>query len=220
MKNIAVLILLLSLFSCTEELIRDEFNLETFVDQRDNMEYKYVEIGNQTWMAENLAYETNEGSMIISNSEDYLSIYGRLYTFEAAQNACPSGWHLPTDEEWNELADYISSINNISQADSMIWIDVAGHLKSKGNIFNESGLWYNKEGADGLDSFGFTALPASYYGSFDGEFRPIGGDGFWWTSTERSKEGAFICNINIDDNNLRKESNRKLNGYSIRCVRD
>ncbi|UZR95109.1 FISUMP domain-containing protein [Chondrinema litorale] len=57
----------------------------------------------KTWMAENLNYQI-PGSYAYQNSENYASQYGRLYTFEAAKQACPQGWHLPTHDDWMLLA--------------------------------------------------------------------------------------------------------------------
>jgi len=69
------------------------------VDPRDGKEYKTVKIGEQIWMAENLAYNA-EGSKCYSEK------YGRLYNWESALKACPEGWHLPSREEWKKLVEF------------------------------------------------------------------------------------------------------------------
>lgn len=82
---------------------------DSFTDFGGNV-YKTVRIGNQVWMAENLkATRGANGSMLdgvysYNNDESNVPEYGRLYTWEAAKNACPKGWHLPAKQEWDSLA--------------------------------------------------------------------------------------------------------------------
>ena len=106
---------------------------QTLLDKRDGTTYKTVKIGNQIWMAENLKYKTEggnaddlDGSLCLGNIAEYCDIQGRLYNWNAAmdipqeyesarwlkidyprQGICPGGWHLPTDDEWQELIDYV-----------------------------------------------------------------------------------------------------------------
>jgi len=77
----------------------------SFVDSRDGQEYKILTIGKQVWMGRNLNFET-ENSWIYDNKKRNANQYGRLYTYDAANNSCPAGWHLPTDKEWQELINY------------------------------------------------------------------------------------------------------------------
>lgn len=76
-----------------------------FTDSRDGQEYKILQIGKQVWMGQNLNYET-ENSWVYSNKNKNSNKNGRLYTYHAALEACPEGWHLPTGKEWQELIDF------------------------------------------------------------------------------------------------------------------
>src|SRR5690606_8226 len=170
----------------------------TFTDPRDGKVYQTVVIGNQVWMAENLAYLPSV-NMVADGSEDaagsyyYVygydgtnvadakatgnyATYGALYNWTAAMNACPDGWHLPTDAEWTELTDYLGE-------------NAGGKLKATGTIEAGTGLWYDPN-TGATNKTGFTALPGGLR-QYNGPFYHIGYSGHWWSATENGASYAW-----------------------------
>ena len=170
----------------------------TLVDKRDGKKYKTVKIGNQTWMAENLNYQTQD-SYCYGDDESDCSKYGRLYKWEAAVKACPSGWHLPSKEELKKL---FSSVGGK---------EVAGKsLKTKEG-------WNN--GGNGTDAFGFSALPAGSR-EISGGYNDEGYRARFWSSTENYSYGACIMYLNYTDDDANLGYEGKYSGFSVRCLKD
>lgn len=123
----------------------------TMTDPRDGQVYRIVEIGDQTWMAENLNYDTT-GAVCFNNSLDSCDIYGSLYPFKLAYRVCPEGWHLPYRTEFNELLNTVGGFDNLRSSE-----------------------W------DGDDPYGFSALPAGKYDDIaGGEFTTWQFTTGWW----------------------------------------
>jgi len=93
--KLSIFILFVLLVSCEE--METSIIFEGFTDERDGQTYATVEIGERTWMAENLNYKPRTGDYLITES------FGVLYSFNSAVSSCPYGWRLPTDEEWKEV---------------------------------------------------------------------------------------------------------------------
>ncbi|MBS3813464.1 PKD domain-containing protein [Candidatus Bipolaricaulota bacterium] len=151
---------------------------DSFSDPRDGKSYKTVKIGDQTWFAENINYEVSDGlSKCYDNNNSYCDTYGRLYSYSAATKACPSGWHLPSQEEWCTLLNHIDSTVGScgvpgNAGDSVaLGTDVGKKMK-------ETHGW-DRDG-NGTDAYGFSGLPA---GLFDGGFHLKDTVGAWWTPT-------------------------------------
>jgi uncharacterized protein (TIGR02145 family) len=186
--------------------------------------YKAVTIGGKAWMTENLNIKTG-GSQCYDKKESNCDKYGRLYTWNAAKKACPSGWHLPSREEWQSLVDIAggsaaSRINpgamNIlsitggnSAAGKMLkaksgWTgnfsnsDMAKDLKAHGeeNLLKSlSSPEANLAINKGTDAYGFSALPGGM-GSFDARgFNMVGCVGCWWTATEAGGGNVYHWSI-------------------------
>jgi uncharacterized protein (TIGR02145 family) len=191
---------------------------DSFTDTRDGQEYKTVEIGGQTWMAKNLNF--NDGSsMCYDNEPTNCATYGRLYDWAMAmylpascnsnscasqistkhKGVCPTGWHLPTQAEWNELSNSVGGS------------DVGGrHLKATSG-------WNNN--GNGLDIYGFAALPGGN-GSSDGSFFNVGYTGLWWSSTEYARGEAYYGYMYYSSEDARWLNYDKISLFSVRCVQN
>lgn len=164
------------------------------VDPRDGKMYKLEKIGSQLWMAENLLYET-PNSYCYDDNADNCKKYGRLYEWDAAMEACPKGWHLPSKYEWNELFYEI--------------------VKNKGKALKSTSDWLRD--GNGSDDYGLNVLPAGYK---DSEYRSLGDIARFWTSTDDHGYTAFLVRIEAlkDDAYLNEEV--KYNANSVRCLKD
>jgi uncharacterized protein (TIGR02145 family) len=122
----------------------------TIIDSRDGEIYKIVTIGKQTWLAENLRFNASES---MTNPLNPSKKYGRLYDLIPAQTACPAGWHLPTDAEWDTL--------EIAHGMPVSFIGQGGWRGEHATNMKAKMDW--KDGESGRDSLGFKVLPAGYY---------------------------------------------------------
>lgn len=183
------------------------FELGTFKDS-DNNVYKTVTIGVQTWMADNLRRKTVEGYFIPNNDVKNVKNFGYLYTWDAANESCPSGWHLPSIDEFELLISFLGGDKNVVK-------------KIKSSNYWETINPYEK----GDNSSNFNALPAGNYynGSMyeDSSFvENFGTSTAWWTTNSTSYGRAWIIGIINDESIIAEGKPRKDNGYSVRCVKD
>jgi len=196
----------------------------------DGKNYKIVQIGKRWWMAENLAHlpsvsPSDSGSVMepyyyvynyqgesVSEAKataNY-STYGVLYNGPAAEAACPSGWHLPTDAEWKQLEMAIGMSQ--SEADDTGWRGTNAGTKLKAT----SG-WYDN--GNGTNDYGFSALPGGYRFN-DGRFYDVGYNGGWDSATEYDSSYAWGRSLGYDHSHVARGYDYKESGYSVRCVRD
>jgi len=175
--------------------------INSFIDYRDNQEYKATKIGNQIWMAENLNYVTN-GSRCYDEDQNNCDEYGRMYSWAAAMKVCPSGWHLPTKAEWDILTNAVGGAK------------VAGrHLKATSG-WND----FNDEPGTGSDTYGFAALPG---GSHIGKFHLLGSNGYWWSASENGDGSTAYYRFMLSENNETGWNNKtKSLLLSVRCLQD
>jgi len=157
--------------------------------------YKTVKIGDLLWTAQNLNYEPSNGNSWCNNTN--CNKYGRLYDWKTAMSVCPSGYHLPTQQEWNNL---------VATAGGK---DVAGRKLKAISGWNENG--------GGTDDFGFSALPGGGRQS-EGVFNDVGDNGRWWTATEYSGSLAYYRSMYYNYDRVGEDYYGKSRGYSVRCV--
>ncbi|GBU20449.1 hypothetical protein R80B4_00327 [Fibrobacteres bacterium R8-0-B4] len=177
------------------------------IDERDGQRYRTVQIGGQTWMAENLNYAPNSGnSWCYEDNKSFCGVYGRLYDWEAARTVCPAGWHLPSEREWDELKG---------------WVDFAAGGSASAVGLAASRYWEkNSRTPVGTeDAYGFSALPGGARNA-KGEFYNVGYMGSWWTDTEDGGNRARERVILYDKDTVSGGGERKNGGNSVRCVKD
>lgn len=230
-----------SLFFSCEKTDTESVFLEdngSFTDARDDNEYKWIKIGAQVWMAENLQFasgtniEDNSawGNLVSNNTDDAYCYYnnyangekvtyGCLYTFSAALSACPSGWHLPNDAEWKTLEMHLGMSK--SDADNIGWrgTNEGAQLADSCDLWN-NGDYDNLTTNYEVGKSGFAALPGGYRDSYSGTFLKEGNSGNWWSSTETDSNYAYCRTLYYSRTTVERMGWRKSSGFSVRCVKD
>jgi len=183
-----------------------------FIDKRNFKAYRFVTIGSQNWMAENLNYEPNTGfSWCLNDDIDMCSQKGRLYTWETAidnghgngKDICPDNWHLPTDEEWKTLEMELGMTQ--TQADTWGWRNT------------EYGKKLLDENLGGTDDYLFTAIVSGYRTSLEA-FNSNGIQ--WWVSNSYNEIEAHIRGIPVAQGDIVRGKIYKSSGLPVRCVRN
>jgi uncharacterized protein (TIGR02145 family) len=177
----------------------------SFTDPRDGQSYGTVTIGSQTWMARNLNHDSN-GSVCYDNQNSYCDTYGRLYDWATAKTACPNGWHLPSDAEWDRLYSYVDNT----------WDTATGGNWTVGKKLKATNDW--NEGGNGTDDYGFAALGV------------LGYEARWWSASENDSDSyfwdmygnsyAYGRSLIYNEDIGRWIIEDKLNLLSVRCLQD
>jgi uncharacterized protein (TIGR02145 family) len=216
--------------------LEQEFNVivpETFKfrDNRDGHRYLAMRIGNQTWMAENLAFlpevsppadqslddpkyyvydyegESFEEAMSLDNFREY----GVLYNYTAAKEACPDGWHLPSDKEWQILEKNMGMSS--SNAERIGW----RHSGEEAIRLKSADGW--TEDGNGDNSSGFNALPAGIRNG-NGQFNYSGRFSYFWTSSTHISTNAWSRHMLYASDGVFRAYSSKRAGLSVRCIKD
>jgi len=201
----------------------------------EGVTYKTVKIGTQTWMAENLNYDVS-GSVCYDNDPAQCAKYGRLYDWVTAmaldancystscasqvsakhQGICPSGWHIPSNEDWDKLMRYVDGTNGTSSPyDSPA---VGWYLKATDG-WNDCGPSGSGKSYLCEDTKGFSALPGGI-GFSEGDFDVVGSLGFWWSASENNSDNAYSRRMNYDYAGACWSDSSKGYLFSVRCLQD
>jgi len=185
----------------------------------DGMAGSTVTIGSQTWMKKNLNCNVG-GSKCYDNNSTNCNTYGRLYNWATAMNLpsscnsnsckvqfphkgiCPSGWHLPSNEEWQTLIYFAGG-------------SIAGKKLKATSDWNS----YNGVSGNGTDEHGFSALPGGI-GYSDGSFRDVGNYGSWWSASEYASSIAYYRYMYDRSEDAYWNNDDKSYLFSVRCLQD
>lgn len=198
----------------------------TFIDsERDGSVYQWVKIGDQIWMAQNLAYlpfvtgnESGSDSLpyyyvygydstdvasakkfTTRDSTNY-KIYGVLYNWPATKKACPAGWRMPSDKDWELLMITIGG-------------NAGGKLKERG------GTHWKDPNKGATNENGFSALGGGERYSLGG-FIYLNQSAEFWSSDSSGLSNAFAWHLSYFANTFKKDYFNKSNGFSVRCIKD
>lgn len=195
------------------------------VRDKDGNIYKTVTIGNQIWMAENLKtrkYRNGDPIPNVSDNAGWSALktgayclynndaadksgYGVLYNWYAvndSRNIAPLGWHIPSDEEWTALTNYLQ-----------------GSSRAGGKIKETGTSHWSDPNSGAVNSTGFTALPGGYRAK-DGVFKNLSFCGTWWATSEYTQSVAWYRYVDYGTGNIYSVSTYKACGLSIRCIKD
>ena len=200
--------------------------------------YNTIKIGDQVWMAENLATTRyNDGSDISNITEHstwenlssgaycwygndeatYKDTYGALYNWYTIETGklCPDGWHVPTDEEYQALEMFLGMSQTQVETTGWRGINEGSKLSDNANLWNDGALENNAE----FGTSGFRALPGGRR-ALDGNFNYVGALGLWWSSSEFSSTSSWGRYIDANASSVYRRDYEKGYGFSVRCVKD
>jgi uncharacterized protein (TIGR02145 family) len=159
-----------------------------------------------------------------TSSPSNLTKYGYLYNWYAAKgiisaggtstkNICPTGWHVPTESDWNKLVKSIDSGADTSSTSSTQSTEAGTKMKK-----DDAALWLSLN--QGTNTSGFSALPGGYRGSA-GSFSSVRDFAFFWSATELNIYDAWYRILNASDGNVNRDNfYNKSSGLSVRCLKD
>jgi uncharacterized protein (TIGR02145 family) len=193
------------------------------ITDRSGNSYKTIIIGEQFWMAENLrTLLYNDGTEIhleeirdnwgnlasgaycwYNNNPDMNNIFGALYNWHAVNTGklCPEGWHVPSNEEWNELIN-----------------ELGGMMNAGGNLKNTGTAYWQDPNSGATNESGFSALPGGFRDIY-GDYSGAGSSGYFWATNENDIY-ARLKRLNYNHSEVQDLDWHKINGFSVRCIKN
>lgn len=210
--------------SCSKDTTTDPITYGSVSDFEGNA-YKTVQIGSQTWMAENLkSIKLSDGTAIelVKDNSTWANLttpayctygndsvtakdrFGLLYNWYTVntKKLCPTGWHVPTNNDWIALATFLGT-------DSL-----AGGKLKEASTYN----WFSPN-LYATNVYGFKAIPCGYR-YYNGSFQNFGYSGNWWSATEFSSKLGWYRFLSYNDGKIGAYYYDKVYGFSVRCVKD
>ena len=223
-------------------------NYGYYIDPRDGYTYKTIKIGNQTWLAENLRYlpQIGNGYYVYNyhgnnvseakETHNYID-FGVLYDIHAAMEACPSGWHIPSDEEWKELERYLGMPEKeIEKSINYIWYDpFRGSNQGSNLLCNDAPVKDGKLKENKTTDYGFNAILSGWRTYFE-DFEGLHEIGKWWSTGsiiheskvsppyesnfEVAKESIFYRELSYIESGIGIGMCSELCCLSVRCIKN
>jgi len=223
--NVLSLCWLLIICACEKESTKPKDEGTGTATDIEGNTFKTIKIGNQVWMAENLKvthfrngdpipqisddsqwYDLTSGACCnYDNDSSKVEVYGRLYNWYAVNGSrkiAPTGWHVPSDAEWQTLIDYLGG-------DEV----AGGKLKGTGTDY------WTEPNTGATNESDFSAMPGGFRDAY-GNFNSIGGSAWFWTATASSENAAWYWMLSYAQANAVHDPYTKRSAYSVRCIKD
>ena len=185
-----------------------------FVDPRDDRSYGYVTLGGLDWMNGNLGW-TGSG-VPFRKSPSTASMFGCFYTWDEALTACPEGWSLPTNSDWESLA---AAVGGQPVAFSGNWQGLA-HKLSANALLNDEKMWPYSPDNNHDNSAAWNAIPLGYTFASATSFSGMNEYAYWWSATEKNPAQAYYRYMwQGNDNFPMGFADKSDLRASVRCVR-
>ena len=182
-----------------------------FTDPRDGKEYYATNAGGNRWMRQNLAWEG--AGKPYQNCDAMTDVFGRYYTWEEAQTACPEGWRLPTDADWAALEEGAQPGTDIPGLAGKVMADL---------YFNQVKMWEYWPQVPITDEHLLSAMPVGYATVADKEynFQGVYSYAAYWTSDESG--GLGVCRYIFHDKDIvyRGRMSKTDFAAAVRCVKE
>jgi len=172
----------------------------TFSDPRDGRVYAWLKIGTQTWMAENLKFDSKTGSWVYNNDSVNFATYGRLYNWKTAQTSCPKGWHVPTDKDWGLLIQALGGSEQAGLKMQIMDTVTKVHVQANPGTVALSTLLSGVRHPDG------TCIGLNFWGGM-------------WSANKTNDTIANNVLFAHGRGDLGIGTNDKKAGFSVRCVK-